>query len=37
MAGMAWLATTPRSSRRCCGPAIAAFLELPGFRLALTL
>lgn len=26
MAGMAWLATTPRSSFGCCGPAIA---ELP--------
>jgi hypothetical protein len=26
MAGMAWLATTPRSSIRCCGPAIAELL-----------
>jgi hypothetical protein len=23
MAGMAWIATTPRSSTCCCGPAIA--------------
>lgn len=29
MAGMAWLATTPRSSRCCCGPAIAAFSGPP--------